>query len=449
MATDVLIDLLRGSAPERPAGARMHVAFSGGMDSTVLLHALVRAGLPDVVAVHVHHGLQAHADDWALHCRTICTGLGVPLREQRVRIEEDGRGLEAAAREARYAALRSEMGPGEVLATAHHLGDQAETLLLNLVRGSGSTGLGAMSVLSEFRPGRLWRPLLQVPRDELQAYAERNRLRWIEDPHNGDPRFARSHLRAEILPRLKQRWPGVEENLARTATLASESAGLLRELALADLAAIAGADDRSLPINALLAMSGARRGNLVRAWIEKLGLPLPGYETLRHLERQVLVAARDATPVLAWPGGQFRRHRDRLFAMSVLPPVPDGFHAQWDGSVALVLPDGCGELSTQSRSTRPWTVRLASPSDRFRLRSGGRSRTLKNLFQECGVPTWVRERTPLLALDERPVWVGGLGWIAEDGSHTASAAGDVEWRHRLPGAVWLSSRPASSIHDSH
>lgn len=438
MDSDALIDLLRRSVPPREPGARLHVAFSGGLDSTVLLHALVRAGFTDLVAVHVHHGLQSVADEWAVHCGSVSAALGVPMRLCRVQVHTAGQGLEAAARAARYAALQAELSPGEVLAAAHHQNDQAETVLLSLLRGSGAAGLAAMAPLRTFGAGWLWRPLLRTPRDMLRAYAELHRLRWIEDEHNRDLRFARSFLRAEIVPRLRQRWPDFAQSFARTASLASESAALLRELADADIAALADPHDRSLPVSALLALSDARRRNLVRAWVLSQGLPVPGHATLRHLESDVLRADRDAAPVLAWPGGEFRRHRDRLFAMQNLPPVPDDFHAQWDGRSVLALPEGCGELLPRGPSTdagcgSSWTVRLARPADRFRLTHGGRSRTLKNLFQEGGIPTWVRDRTPLLALGARPVWIGGFGWSADCRTWSPEKAG-IEWRHQLTGA---------------
>jgi tRNA(Ile)-lysidine synthase len=386
--------------------------------------------------VHVHHGLQAAADGWAVHCESVCASLGVPLRVCKVQVQADGRGLEAAARAARYAAFDAELAGGEVLVSAHHRGDQAETVLLNVMRGSGPAGLSAMASLREFGQGWLWRPLLQTPRDQLRRYAERHRLRWIEDPHNRDCRFARSFLRAEILPRMEQRWPELGENLARTAALAAESAALLRELADADIAALADRRDGSLPVTELLALSPERRRNLVRQWVQSLGLASPGHVALRHLDREVLGADRDAAPVLAWAGGEFRRHRDRLFAMPVLPPVPEGFRTEWDGRTVLALPEGCGELRAARKGTdtaSPWTVRMARPADRFRRGRGGRSRSLKNLFQEGGVPTWVRERTPLLVTDDRPVWIGGFGWAADSGAEAAGAS-DIEWRHRLPGS---------------
>jgi len=416
-----------------PGSGRVRVAFSGGLDSTVLLHALMKAGVKDLAAVHVHHGLQAVADDWVSHCEQACAALGVPLQVSRVAVEDAGHGIEAAAREARYAALRAGLQSGDTLATAHHRDDQAETVLLRLMRGTGPAGLAAIRPLTEFAPGWLWRPLLDVPREQLLAYARRHGLKWIEDPHNQSSRFSRSFLRAEILPRLLARWPAASRNLARAAELSAETAELLRELAVSDLDGLAEPHG-ALSIPRLLALSPPRRRNLVRGWIEGRGLPMPFHDTLQRLDREVLEAAEDADPVLAWPGGEFRRYREQLFAMRVLPAAPKKFEAEWNGRDDFELPPGCGRLHRPVARGRPWpcAVRLARPGDRFKPVGSAKTRSLKNLFQERGVPTWVRQRTPLLAREDGIVWIGGFGWAAD--RDAGSGAGEIEWLERPAGA---------------
>jgi tRNA(Ile)-lysidine synthase len=416
-----------------PGSGRVRVAFSGGLDSTALLHALVEAGVKDLAAIHVHHGLQAVADDWATHCGKVCSALGVALHVVRVNVEDAGQGVEAAARDARYAALRAELQTGDTLATAHHRDDQAETVLLRLMRGTGPSGLAAIRPLTEFAPGWLWRPLLDVPREQLQAYAERHGLKWIEDPHNRSSRFSRSFLRAEILPRLLARWPAASRNLARAAELSTETAELLREVAVADLDGMVESNG-ALPIPRLLQFGAARRRNLLRGWIERLGLPTPFHDTLLRLDREVLEAADDADPVLAWPGGEFRRYRQHLFAMPVLPPAPRAFEAEWDGWGDFELPAGCGRLRRRGDRSRlgPCTVRMARPTDKFRPAGSAKTRSLKNLFQERGVPTWVRQRTPLVAREGRILWIGGFGWAIDPGAE--SAVNEIEWFDRPAGA---------------
>ncbi|THD01514.1 tRNA lysidine(34) synthetase TilS [Panacagrimonas perspica] len=416
-----------------PGSGRVRVAFSGGLDSTVLLHALAKAGVKDLAAIHVHHGLQALADDWVAHCEQVCAALGVALQVVRVNVEDAGQGVEAAAREARYMALRARLQPGDTLATAHHRDDQAETVLLRLMRGTGPAGLAAIRPLTEFAPGWLWRPLLDVSREQVLAHAQRHGLKWIEDPHNQSSRFSRSFLRAEILPRLRARWPAASRNLARAAELSTETAELLREMAISDLDGMVESNG-ALPIPRLLQFSAARRRNLVRGWIEGLGLPTPFHDTLLRLDREVLEAAEDADPVLAWPGGEFRRCRQHLFALQVLPPVPKAFEADWDGRGDFELPAGCGRLHRAADRGRPWpcTVRMARPGDRFKPVGSAKTRSLKNLFQERVVPTWVRQRTPLVARQDRILWVGGFGWA--DDADTGAALRKIEWLDRPGGA---------------
>lgn len=415
--------------PERPANARLIVAYSGGLDSTVLLHLLARSSQPGLRAVHVHHGLQPAAEHWAEHCAAVCEGLDVPMSLCRVHVQGGARGVEAAARDARYAALRAQMRAGDVLVTAHHQDDQAETVLLRLLRGTGPHGLAAMRAVTAFAPGRLWRPLLHAPRAELRAYAEAQGLQWIEDPQNTQADFSRSFLRSEILPRLQARWPAAVRSLARAAELGAETADLLQELAEADLRAL-GADDGDgdgLPIPALRALSAARRHNLLRHWIATCALPVPFRDALARLEVEVFGAAVDADPVLAWPGGEFRRYRERLFVMAPLPAPPKDVELSWNTAEALTLPAGCGRLHAGQDAGAGW-VRLARPGERFHPRGSLHTRRLKNLFQERGVPPWVRLRTPVLEQGGQAVWVGGIGWAQ------GAASFDIQWRDRPPGA---------------
>ena len=420
--------------PPRRRGASVWVGFSGGMDSTVLLHALASRKLPRVRAVHVHHGLHDHAEDWIDHCRAICKILQVELEILRVQCPNKGKGMEAAAREARYEAIRSLMSEGDILATGHHEGDQAETVLMRLLRGSGTTGLAAMRPTAPFEPGVLWRPLLATSHEQIEQYALNRGLRWIEDPSNRDTRHARNFLRHEILPALQSEWPAAIPNLARAADLAAESSELMRDLAMMDL--IEWAEPQGpLPIEALLSLSTARRRNLLRHWVAGLGLPVPFHDTLRRVESEVLYAAPDACPVLAWPGGEFRRYRNRLFAMAPLPKLPGEVLLNWDGHGVLELPIGCGRLRASVEPRRPVdaVVRFAQPGERFKPFGSPISRTLKNLFQERGIPTWVRQRTPVIENNGQVVWIGGIGWCA--GRDWARMRLEVEWLDRPPAAL--------------
>lgn len=426
MSGPALNHLVLDAPRDRSGDARLILAYSGGLDSTVLLHLLARSAESRVQAVHVHHGLQPAAEHWATHCAAVCAALGVPMHLCRVQVQGNGQGLEAAAREARYGALRAQMRQGDVLVTAHHQNDQAETVLLRLLRGTGPSGLAAMRPVMPFPPGLLWRPLLDVPRAELRAYAEAHGLQWIEDPQNTQGEFSRSFLRSEILPRLQTHWPAASRSLARAAELGAETAELLRELAEADLHAL-GAERDGLPIPALKELSAARRHNLLRHWVETRALPVPFRDTLSRVDSEVFGAVVDADPVLAWPGGEFRRYRERLFVMATLPAPPADSRLTWNTADALSLPTGCGRLQAR-QDAGAVQVRWPRPGERFRPRGAVHSRSLKNLFQERGIPTWVRLRTPVLERDGQAVWIGGIGWAQ------GAESFDLEWMDRPPGA---------------
>jgi tRNA(Ile)-lysidine synthase len=396
--------------PSPLPGGRFLVAYSGGLDSTVLLHLLAGSTpAAPLLAAHVHHGLQAAADDWATHCKQACRRLKVAFRLLHVAPARGPRlSLEAEARSARYAALRSAMQPGDVLVTAHHLDDQAETLLLQLLRGAGPRGLAAMAAVSEFPPGLHARPLLAYTRDRLEAYARAQALDWIDDPSNADPAHSRNFLRHEVMPRLRRRWPEVAAVLGRSAALCAEAGELLDSQAEDDLEWCAGAQPGSLMIPALRQFTPARRHNLLRAWIGWLGLPLPEAQHLLRIETELMNAAADATPLLAWPGAELRRYRDSLYASTPLPETEQNWSAclRPESGATLELPASAGRLvfaaaETGKRLRRPGpdepvNVRLAREGERLQLAGLPHHGTLKNLCQRAGIPPWLRRRLPVI-----------------------------------------------------
>jgi tRNA(Ile)-lysidine synthase len=429
---------LRARLPRPGSGGRYLLAFSGGLDSTVLLHLLVRARLHvPLKAVHVHHGLQAAADRWVTHCRRVCRQLAVPLTVRRVAPRRGPRrSLEAEARAVRYDALRAMMRPGDVLLTAHQLDDQAETLLLQLLRGAGPRGLAAMPAVAEFPPGLHARPLLACARAELEAYARTHRLGWVEDPSNRDHVYARNYLRHEILPRLRVRWPQAGQLLSRSAALCAEAAALLDAQAEEDLEWCAGEAAGSLMIPALLQLTPARRRNLLRAWLGWLDLPLPEARHLHRLDREVLQAAPDAMPRFAWPGAELRRYRERLFAMPPLAAPAAGWQARWrPGDKALQLPDGSrleartaqtpGALRSPRRHESV-SLRLARAGERLRLPGRRGHSALKTLCQAAGIPPWLRPRLPVLLYDGRVAAIADR-WVAAE---FAAQSGERGWRLR-------------------
>ncbi|MCY4155394.1 MAG: tRNA lysidine(34) synthetase TilS [Gammaproteobacteria bacterium] len=293
------------------------VAYSGGMDSHVLLWLL--AGLARdagyrVRAVHVNHNIHPHSQDWARHCRATCQALEVELTVLDVDASAPGReSPENWAREKRYGALREILAADEVLLTAHHQDDQLETLLLRLLRGAGVLGLAAMRPLREFGPGFHARPLLHYSRAQLLDYAQRHNLCWLEDPSNADTQFDRNYLRHEVLPALRHRWPALALPVSRTAQACAEAQELLDELARRDLQDCATQDPDALRVDRIQELSAPRQKNLIRHWCRVLDLPTPNSRHLAHIISDVIQARPDARPRVNWKGAELRRQRNYLY----------------------------------------------------------------------------------------------------------------------------------------
>jgi tRNA(Ile)-lysidine synthetase, N-terminal domain len=292
------------------------VAFSGGLDSTVLLHLLVewRELSPGrcLRAIHIHHGLSAHADSWVEHCQQVCADLNVPLEVVRVTLNDVGLGVEAHARQARYDAFRAALQSHEVLVTAQHLDDQCETFLLALKRGSGPAGLSAMAEESAFHGTKLIRPLLAQSRDELETWARDRQLNWIEDESNQDDGYDRNFLRLRVLPLMTQRWPHFARAAARSAELCGEQEQLLGELLADELASLCGGEGQ-LSLNPLLEMSTAKRGALLRRWLTQHQAVMPSREMLERIWQEVALAREDANPQLRLGDYEVRRYQQQLW----------------------------------------------------------------------------------------------------------------------------------------
>ena len=395
------------AAPDGP----LRVGFSGGLDSSALLHAL--AALPEarargLAAIHVDHGLHADSAAWAEHCVALCAALQLPLTILRVHVTRDcGDGLEAAARTARYTAFAGALPAGGVLALAHHRDDQAETVLLKLLRGAGPEGLGGMRPLRAFAGGWLWRPLLDRPRRALAGYVAAHGLACIDDPANAEPGLARSFLRHTILPQLARHWPDPAQALAASAALCRDAAAHLEAEATAALAALqsdtaagldmADFDATSLDARGWCALPAALRGRVLERWLHALDLPAPTRTQRATLEHQLATARSDRVPRVAWPGAEVRAWRGRLYALPIALDPPDGWKLDWNGA-PLALPGG-GKIELQPRSLvldPPLRVRQRRAGEHLQPASDPHTRTLHDLFQRWGVPPWRRGRCPLI-----------------------------------------------------
>lgn len=435
-SSDQLPDILRQQPP--PTG--LLVAFSGGRDSTVLIYALAavrdRLAVP-LRAIHINHDLHADAAHWARRCKDFAASLGIDYISRSVAIDPaDGRGLEAAARAARYAALDAELRPGEWLLTAHHADDQLETVLLQLLRGGGPAGLAAMPARAPFGAGCLVRPLLQFQRQELAAYADANGLEFIDDPSNTDRQRDRNYLRHEILPRLTERWPAAAATVGRAARHAAQAKALLADLAALDLAQVAQTDSETLPLESVLALGRERAENLLRHWLTQRKLPVPDTRRLDALLSQAAEAAGDKAPQVLWPGVEARCWRGRIYAFPPLvevPPLP----AQWHGE-PLDLGAEMGELRTVAGKgtlradvlTEGVEIRWRRGGERIRLAGQQHRRELKDLLREAGIVPWMRSRIPLLWYKDELAAVGDL-WVADEFAASANEpAARIEWRQR-------------------
>jgi tRNA(Ile)-lysidine synthase len=400
-----------------PSAAAVCVGYSGGLDSTVLLHLLhEHAQARALTAVHVHHGLSPNADQWAQSCARTCERLRVPL--QVVRVDVDRRsplGIEGEARRLRYDAYAAR--PEPFVALAHHLDDQAETVLLQLLRGTGLKGVAAMPVLRALSPRvTLWRPLLAYRRGELEAHARREGLEWVDDESNRSPAHDRNFLRHDVAPLLDARFPEWRRSLARFATHAASADELLEALATID--GVPAARGETLRLERHLAAS--RRANVLRAYLARNGLAMASEARLAEMARQLYEAREDAVVRLEHDGIVITRHRGRA---RLEAPLPAPWRVPWRGEADVRLGDAIGAvhfepvtgagLRREARTTGEWFFAPRAGGERIRLAAGRPTRTLKNLLQESGFSPGERARLPLLFHGERLVWVPGIGIAAE------------------------------------
>jgi tRNA(Ile)-lysidine synthase len=400
--------LIDDALARTPPGRVVWVAISGGLDSCLLLtlaaEACRRHPRP-LHALHVNHGLQDAAEMFEAHCRRLCTELGVPLFVDVVEVDLNaGQGLEAAAREARYAAFIRRVGEGETLWLAQHRDDQAETFLLAALRGSGVRGLAGMPAHRDWQERRLQRPLLAVSRAELEQEALRVGLDWVEDPSNRDRRLDRNFLRHAVLPLLETRWPDSCKSLARSATLAGEADDLLQELAEQDLARLGG-DAGRLTVEEIMALSAPRRRLLIRHACDRLGLQRPPARRLESLLAQ-LSARGDAGVRIAWEGAEARVWNRQLWLLAPAMALPADWRAEWDGVSPLETPLGLARVGLRGPGGGPWRLEASRRrgGERFHLTGRGR-RDLKRLLQEARVPPWRRRQLVVIRQEDDPLGV--------------------------------------------
>jgi len=424
-------------SPGLASGSSILLGLSGGVDSVVLLHLLHQLSPRyswHLSALHVHHGISPQADAWAAFCADLCARLHIPFQIEHVDIAPlRDMGIEAAARKLRHAALDRQ--PMDAIALAHHLDDQAETLLLQLLRGAGVRGASAMP-LSRQRDGApaLLRPLLDVARSELVAYAQQHELQWVEDESNADESYPRNFLRQRVLPLLEQCFPSYRATLARSASHFAEASELLDQLAQQDAPDLSPSpacgrggrgegDEFSLEVSRLQSLAQPRAKNLLRWFLHQCGATMPQAVQLDDMLQQLCDARQDAAVCVIFGGWQVRRYRGRAYALRALGEFDRNLVLTWNGEAALNWPalntllhfrhtNGSG-ISLTKLQRAPLTLRLRSGGERLRPQSHAATRTLTNLLQEHHVPPWKRERLPLLYCGDELVCVPGVAIAAE------------------------------------
>lgn len=411
-----------------PDATGLVVGLSGGLDSSCLATALAQlsrsaalpAGLP-VRAVHIDHGLQSASNAFLGQCAALCRRLGLALSIVVVQVDlPPGASVEAAAREVRYTALTAQLAQGECLVTGHHGEDQAETFLLQALRGAGPKGLSSMPARRSLGAGWHLRPLLGISRRELQQFAGEHGIASIEDPMNRDPRFDRSYLRHEIWPQLERRWPGAGAALARAAQHSADSQHLLDQLADGDLG---GAHDgAALSVHGLRRLTTSRRLNAVRRWLVQEGAALPSTARLTEALRQMMDAREDHLPVVVWAGHALRRYRERIFLTTAEPPrLRATLDWDWRANPLLELGEGLGHLRAAIRPgglepgklKAPLRVRARAGGERIRIGESGRTQSVQHLCQAQGILPWARDALPFIYLGDELLAVADL-WSSAD-----------------------------------
>jgi len=454
----MLLSQLLETLSTYPTTQRLWVAYSGGLDSQVLLYALVQLRneshpvsktlgggnlVSDLRAIHIHHGLQKSADDWLTHCQNTCEQWEIPCEVLKIHVPILPRqSTEAQAREARYAAITQLLGAEDIVVTAHHADDQAETVLLQLLRGSGVAGLAAMPSLTRLGPGWLARPLLNYTRTQLLTYAQQSHLTWIEDPSNANTRFDRNFLRHDILPKLRQHWPSLSQTLSRVARHQAEANELLDTLAIQDLAQCqaqlafrAKFPDTfhlaPLSLSQFSQLTLARQRNVLRRWLKQQALPIPTTAQVQRILTEMITAQPDRQPLVKWSGGEVRRYRQHLFAMPNLPHFSPALRLSWRLPQPLSLP--LGQL-TATAQLGNGLVLPGGTELQVQFRQGGEKmqwhghqHEVKKLLQTTQQPPWLRDFIPLIYFQNTLVAIPHLG-IADPFRTSPSDIGwNLQW----------------------
>jgi tRNA(Ile)-lysidine synthase len=424
MTNPLSAEIIESALNQYKQFAHIYVGYSGGVDSHVLLHlcASIKTLSGKITAVYVHHGLQAEAQSWAEHCQKTAETLGVNFTMLHVdATPTSGESPEEAARNARYTALKSLVGVDDVLLIGQHRDDQLETVLLQLFRGAGLRGLSGIPESTFFGLGLMLRPLLNVAKIDIDEYAKSHHLQWVEDPSNQQNEYDRNFLRNTIVPLLKQRWESCDKTVARSARHCAEAQVVVSAVADELFYPVFSKANRTLCIKQLQAQKNPRQQLIIRHWFQSLGLRMPAQAFVERIQSEVIAAREDSDPILLGQGCFIRRYRDELYCLrqaeQEMPKDmlwPAGQTAiEFAGHRKLSYsPSSAGILYEQWQKAKV-TVKFRSGGEKIRLPNRKEHHSLKNLFQEAGIPPWERERIPLIYLNDKLAAVANL-WISAD-----------------------------------
>lgn len=414
------------------------IAYSGGIDSHVLLHlaALNKDLKAKITAVYVHHGLQIEADGWADHCQQVAHNLGVEFKCLNVKVQKiTAQSLEELARDARYQAFESLMKSNDVLLLAQHREDQMETVLLQLFRGAGVQGLSAMPLTIAFGKGQMCRPFLDVSKQEINEYAHAHQLSWIEDPSNQSDEFDRNFLRNQIVPQLKQKWPALDKTIARSARHCSNAQRLTEDLAKQLLNKVCDKADNTLDINQLLELERVKQNLVIRKWFNVHNLRMPAEKILNTILDEVVNAEQSKNPEIRGVGYCIKRYRKKLYCLTSKDSNKQPCEQLWtkmekqlilDNGSILAVSESLTGISQKVWDAAEVTIKFRQGAEKISLPGRAGRHTLKKLYQEKGVPPWQRNYIPLIYLDNNLAAIADL-WISADYFSQSESCYQVDW----------------------
>jgi tRNA(Ile)-lysidine synthase len=427
---------LKDILSEYPDAETCWIAYSGGLDSHVLLQVLASIQnkiKPKLIAVHINHGISNDADLWVKHCQRICEDLVIEFQTFSVDLShKSDKGTEAFAREKRYEVLGNLINSHDLLLTAHHMDDQVETILLQLMRGSGPDGLVGMPRAREFSKGILLRPLLDYSREEIRDYALSESLSWVEDESNKSNKYDRNFLRNRIIPELITRWPGALKTMQRAARHQAEARSLINEISGSDLDVVCESIYTKVDISRFNNLSGIRKKNVLRAWIKKNKLDMPDAQIVEKIIAEVIHANTDRNPCVKWKGGEIRRYRGYLYIMKLLQAHDVELNKCWDLDESLKLTSGYlkavsgkgSGIKKDMLSNDIVEIRYRQGGEQIRLSGRVETHELKKLFQAQGILPWLRDRIPLIYHKNELIAVADL-WVE---SKYAATEDEAAWQ---------------------